>query len=250
MPPFWVSTISQYPFSNTSYLSEVSSKLVLKWNLCSTPGPESTSAVFYSRLHNGLNEYCWISCSWQGLQTRSGLMEDGSGSSLTEQASQKTPPQFLQRFLSCIKLASSLQSEHNWATTVSAARSCSSCILDDTLFTGKLFFWSTSSWTPTFSSCLHCLSLLGWFLWGCWIPLLCAGEVLLGWMLGPGDRFSFSRFNSCSRWDRCFMSCSMCSCRLSILSPNSCLKSLLASSADWRSRSACRNLDLSHMNLW
>lgn len=48
--------------------------------------------------YKGLIEYCWMSCLWQGLQTRSGLMLDGRGSSFAEQASQKMPLQFLQMF--------------------------------------------------------------------------------------------------------------------------------------------------------
>lgn len=48
--------------------------------------------------YKGLVEYCWMSCLWQGLQTHSGLILDGRGSSFAEQASQKTPPQFLQIF--------------------------------------------------------------------------------------------------------------------------------------------------------
>lgn len=48
--------------------------------------------------YKGLLEYCWMSRWWQGLQTRWGLMLDGRGSSCTEQASQKVPPQFLQTF--------------------------------------------------------------------------------------------------------------------------------------------------------
>lgn len=48
--------------------------------------------------YKGLLEYCWMSCLWQGLQTRSGLILDGRGSSFAEQASQKIPPQFLQIF--------------------------------------------------------------------------------------------------------------------------------------------------------
>lgn len=48
--------------------------------------------------YTGLLEYCWMSRWWQGLQARWGLMLDGRGSSCTEQASQKVPPQFLQTF--------------------------------------------------------------------------------------------------------------------------------------------------------
>lgn len=48
--------------------------------------------------YKGLLEYCWMSRWWQGLQTRWGSMLDGRGSSCTEQASQKVPPQFLQTF--------------------------------------------------------------------------------------------------------------------------------------------------------
>lgn len=54
--------------------------------------------------YKGLLEYCWMSCLWQGSQTRSGLMLEGKGSSFPEQDSQKMPPQFLQMFWNAGKM--------------------------------------------------------------------------------------------------------------------------------------------------
>lgn len=50
------------------------------------------------RSYDGLVEYRFIRCSWQGLQTRSGLILEGRGSSFVEQALQKVPLQFLHTF--------------------------------------------------------------------------------------------------------------------------------------------------------
>ena len=58
--------------------------------------------TFWSRSwppsYDGLVEYCFIRCSWQGLQTRSGLILEGRGSSFVEQMLQKVPLQFLHTF--------------------------------------------------------------------------------------------------------------------------------------------------------
>lgn len=110
--------------------------------------------------YKGLVEYCWMSCWWQGLQTRWGLILDGRGSSFTEQASQKMPLQFLQMFFFLLRLLSSRQSWQISAFPGPESCSCSSCVLLGnlcvrTLFSlGGCFSLAFSSWILSFPSCL------------------------------------------------------------------------------------------------
>lgn len=174
-------------------------------------------------------------------------MLDGRGSSLAEQASQKIPPQFLQMFFVLVRLPSSWHSWHICAFAGPDGSSCSSFMTDCILFGRTAFSPLPGSLNLAFSSWIFCFPSI----FNCifWQPLPWATVILFSripWCID--DNLSLSRFNSCSSWSRCLVSCSTSIWRLLIFSPNSCLKSRLSPSADWRSLSACRNLDLSHMN--
>lgn len=55
-------------------------------------------AVTAELFHVGVEAYCWSNSEKQAVHTVSGRMEEGSGSSLDTQLSQKTPLQFLHCF--------------------------------------------------------------------------------------------------------------------------------------------------------